>query len=492
MSTILDQAAVPAGAQAWQPDAYRAEALRIATSRIEESTRHGGANGLGAEAASVHLQLCTVDVVSSVRVPVTYSTLAGRCSEGADVRVVDGEDEADAAQAEEVDRILRDARTAAALRQVAQVAAYGEVQEGRPLGIAGRDVRWWHQCRTCGGDGTMRCRGCGGSGSTTCTSCGGSGSHTEWTTDHQGNSQSRTVSCTGCLGGSVRCTGCGGSGTEQCGDCAATGWQTRSSVARAVVREQRSIEANWRHPRFGSIFGGTIELSQLEADGLARIEAREEPVLRGTTLLRRFRFSIPAAAVAMRVAAIREEVFVVGYKPRLQLAESFLDQLLKDDIDAVVVASERLHWSAPWAIVRARPAWRDFRENEVLEALVQSARSLSARPSSPFARISWAWRGAPEKLDRERLHAMISGSVSIATIARSLAAADRYAAFARGIARMTGVVAMLGAVALGQAGAADGIGAFSWAAGSLAVAFALGELAGWWLVRPLGVLGRAR
>src|SRR5271169_945214 len=72
-------------------------------------------------------------------------------------------------------------------------------------------------------NGQVSCGFCGGSGRTMCSFCSGMGSttetvsDTEWYTDHDGQSQTRTVSrtetrmCT-CMGGQVTCSFCGGSG----------------------------------------------------------------------------------------------------------------------------------------------------------------------------------------------------------------------------------------------------------------------------------------
>ncbi|WP_298925235.1 hypothetical protein [uncultured Ramlibacter sp.] len=478
--------------QRWSRAAYAAEACDTAARRIELSTRHGAALGLRAVPAVVQLQPFTVDIESTVRIPVTYRTLAGRCTEGEDVQVVGGESEASEAQDGEVERILHDTATSAALRNAAGRAPYREVQDGRYLGIRGKDIRWSHPCASCDGDGKVRCGYCAGSGQESCGFCAGTGSRTESTTDDKGHTTWHSVSCGHCFMGSITCSSCGGSGDVDCSACEASGWQTRSSVAKACIAEKRRISADWAHPAFARIFGGTIALEQLAADGLGRIERNEGPLVQESRALRRFHFNIPTASIAMSVDDIREEVFVVGFRPRLQLAEAFLDRLLKDDIDRAESTATQLRWSAPWVILRARLSWEIFRQNEVLEALLQAAVSRSQAPRSRWAGLAWCWRTRRVTLDHQALHADVAGSVSVVTIARSLNAADRLTSFSRAVARTFGGAVLLLAAGVYAAFAVRHVGPLAWIGGSLLGAWAAAESVGWWLGRPLGPLARAR
>lgn len=472
--------------------AYAAEAAETAARSIEQSTRHGAALGMSVQATLAQMQACTVEIEWTVRVPVTYSTLAGRCTDEEEVQVADSESEADRAQAEEVERILRDEATAAALRDALGRAPYGVVQDGGPLGIRGRAIRWPHPCTSCDGAGRTSCGSCGGSGRQSCSSCGGSGSQTETTTDHKGETTTRTVSCSWCFMGRVTCSFCAGSGDVDCGACEASGWQTRSSVAEARIREQRRISAEWAHPALAGIFGGTIGLAQLASDGLGRIVRSGAPTVAGSMAVRRFDLGIPAAIVSIGVGEIREEVFVVGFRPRLQLAQALFDRLLKDDIDRVAATAARLHWFAPGTILRAREAWPRFRENEVLEALLQAAAARSKVGRSRWAGFAWCWRTGSVALDPEALHSDIAGAVSVATIARSLDAADRLVRTSRAVARIVAGAALLLAAGLYSGFAARHVGPFAWIGGSLLGAWTAMEAVGWWLGRPLGALARER
>jgi hypothetical protein len=477
----------------WDPKDYADQACKVATHRVEESTRYGDTLNLVAEPTLVKLERFAVDVFRRVGVRVERRQLPGRDGRGTDVLVAASETAAREALAGDVEALPTRADTLEAIRAAATRAPYAEIQEGRYLGTRSRDVRWQHHCEQCNGRGDVSCSGCGGSGRTSCTHCGGSGSETHWTTDHDGHSRSETRSCTWCFAGRVTCTSCGGSGREDCRPCAATGWQTESSTAKAIVRESRQAAARWADPQIARVVGGTIPLDRIGDDELAVLVGQEPPVFQGASVTRRFHFALPIAAIELTLGALRKPVYVVGRRPRLQLAEAFLDEVLKGDVDEIVRVATTLGWRAPWNIFGVGPAWVSLRENEVLEALLTAAAQGAGTKPSSWASVNWAWRSGAPAFDRNKLHAAIDGGVSVQTIERTLAAADRVIRFSRYWARGAAAAGMAGFVALGvRYGESLGLGGLSTALTGLASAWALAELVGWWLARPLGPLARAR
>lgn len=259
-----------------------------------------------------------------------------------------------------------------------------------------KEVHLEYGCSSCGGHGAVGCGSCGGSGEVSCSTCGGCGQcscgfcggsgqvmDTEWYTDHDGHSHSRTVwrSCSFCFGGRTTCSSCGGSGSYTCGSCGGSGQLTCGSCSGTGRRTltggaETRLEASFRYQLDGRLpewvkdylkaRAGHADVAKLGRVKMTGLGIDKEKSLAKTEYVA----MVPYMELVVKLRGVEYTLKLIGVEPRICDAGNIFQTMLQPDADALVAAGRGWQVLNPFYYRRVERAVSTFAESEVNQKLI--------------------------------------------------------------------------------------------------------------------------